>query len=191
MCTKCHFSREEQFCCLQFRWYFILTDFTAVVLKIWEILQRIRELLENWWNVSQSTFLHEIVTAARDDFAVRIIIIFIVFDTSKLTTRAEHSSRWAKIRAKCAFKTVIFPSLPRSLTLLFFDTEDVPGNDRTSLISWLLCSGFMTILLNSEATPTISPSFEESHVVWKSQKRSHSTFRAKRSTFTFWVDQSS
>ena len=93
------------------------------------------QLLENWWNVSQSTFLHEIVTAARDDFAVRIIIIFIVFDTSKLTTRAEHSSRWAKIRAKCAFKTVIFPSLPRGLTFLFFDTEDVPGNDRTSLIS--------------------------------------------------------
>ena len=119
MCTKCHFSREEQFCCcLQFRWYFILTDFTAVVLKIWEILQRIRELLENWWNVSQSTFLHEIVTAARDDFAVRIIIIFIVFDTSKLTTRAEHSSRWAEIRAKSAFKT-----------FLFFDTEDVSGND--------------------------------------------------------------
>ena len=28
------------------------------------------------------------------------------------------------------------------------------------------------------------------HGVWKSQKKSHSTLRAKRATFTFWVDQS-
>ena len=29
------------------------------------------------------------------------------------------------------------------------------------------------------------------HGVWKSQKKSHSTWRAKRATFTFWVDKSS
>ena len=29
------------------------------------------------------------------------------------------------------------------------------------------------------------------HSVWKSQKKSHSTLRAKRATFTFWVDKSS
>ena len=29
-----------------------------------------------------------------------------------------------------------------------------------------------------------------SHSVWKSQKKSHSTLRAKRATFTFWVDKS-
>ena len=28
------------------------------------------------------------------------------------------------------------------------------------------------------------------HNVWKSQKKSHSTLRAKRATFTFWVDKS-
>ena len=28
------------------------------------------------------------------------------------------------------------------------------------------------------------------HGVWKSQKKSHSTMRAKRATFTFWVDKS-
>ena len=28
------------------------------------------------------------------------------------------------------------------------------------------------------------------HVVWKSQKKSHSTLRSKRATFTFWVDKS-
>ena len=28
------------------------------------------------------------------------------------------------------------------------------------------------------------------HYVWKSQKKSHSTLRAKRATFTFWVDKS-
>ena len=28
------------------------------------------------------------------------------------------------------------------------------------------------------------------HSVWKSPKKSHSTLRAKRATFTFWVDQS-
>ena len=29
------------------------------------------------------------------------------------------------------------------------------------------------------------------HSVWKSLKKSHSTLRAKRATFTFWVDKSS
>ena len=29
-----------------------------------------------------------------------------------------------------------------------------------------------------------------SHGVWKSQKKSHSTLRAKRATFTFWMDES-
>ena len=29
------------------------------------------------------------------------------------------------------------------------------------------------------------------HGVWKSQKKSHSTLRAKRATFTFWVDKCS
>ena len=29
------------------------------------------------------------------------------------------------------------------------------------------------------------------HGVWKSQKKSHSTLRAKRATFTFWEDKSS
>ena len=29
------------------------------------------------------------------------------------------------------------------------------------------------------------------HSVWKSHKKSHSTLRAKRATFTFWVDKSS
>ena len=28
------------------------------------------------------------------------------------------------------------------------------------------------------------------HGVWKAQKKSHSTLRAKRATFTFWVDKS-
>ena len=28
------------------------------------------------------------------------------------------------------------------------------------------------------------------HSVWKSRKKSHSTLRAKRATFTFWLDQS-
>ena len=30
----------------------------------------------------------------------------------------------------------------------------------------------------------------KTHGVWKSQKKSHSTLRAKRATFTFWVDKS-
>ena len=32
---------------------------------------------------------------------------------------------------------------------------------------------------------------KELHSVWKSPKKSHSTLRAKRATFTFWVDKSS
>ena len=39
----------------------------------------------------------------------------------------------------------------------------------------------------------LQPSFHNQvakHGVWKSQKKSHSTLRAKRATFTFWVDKS-
>ena len=32
---------------------------------------------------------------------------------------------------------------------------------------------------------------QQQQSVWKSQKKSHSTLRAKRATFTFWVDKSS
>ena len=32
--------------------------------------------------------------------------------------------------------------------------------------------------------------FHSMHSVWKSQKKSHSSLRAKRATFTFWVDKS-
>ena len=32
--------------------------------------------------------------------------------------------------------------------------------------------------------------WSQKHSVWKSQKKSHSTLRAKRATFTFWVDKS-
>ena len=35
-----------------------------------------------------------------------------------------------------------------------------------------------------------SMGFARAHSVWKSQKKSHSTLRAKRATFTFWVDKS-
>ena len=34
------------------------------------------------------------------------------------------------------------------------------------------------------------PGTNKVHSVWKSQKKSHSTLRAKRATFTFWVDKS-
>ena len=37
----------------------------------------------------------------------------------------------------------------------------------------------------------ISSFFGMQHGVWKSQKKYHSTLRAKRATFTFWVDKSS
>ena len=30
----------------------------------------------------------------------------------------------------------------------------------------------------------------QERIVWKSQKKSHSTLRAKRAMFTFWVDKS-
>ena len=36
----------------------------------------------------------------------------------------------------------------------------------------------------------VSCFLEKNHGVWKSQKMSHSTLRAKRATFTFWVDKS-
>ena len=37
---------------------------------------------------------------------------------------------------------------------------------------------------------TFSTIFDLFHGVWKSQKKSHSTLRAKRARFTFWVDKS-
>ena len=41
------------------------------------------------------------------------------------------------------------------------------------------------------AVNTIINLFPHWHSVWKSPKKSHSTLRAKRATFTFWVDKSS
>ena len=43
------------------------------------------------------------------------------------------------------------------------------------------------LLKKNDGTP---PNRKE-HSVWKSQKKSHSTLRAKRATFTFWVEKSS
>ena len=41
---------------------------------------------------------------------------------------------------------------------------------------------------NTTTSSCISVIFEASHGVWKSQKKSHYTLRAKRATFTFWMD---
>ena len=60
---------------------------------------------------------------------------------------------------------------------------------------------FIWVLLSMLAAPLIphgtflrksikSEFFVNSHGIWKSQKTSHSTLRAKRATFTFWVDKS-
>ena len=46
---------------------------------------------------------------------------------------------------------------------------------------------FMTLLSFSSNIIFASASC---HGVWKSQKKSHSTLRAKRATYTFWVDKS-
>ena len=45
-------------------------------------------------------------------------------------------------------------------------------------------------LLGSWVMSNIHWAFEVIHSVWKSQKKSHSTLRAERATFTFWVDKS-
>ena len=50
-------------------------------------------------------------------------------------------------------------------------------------------------LQNVTMVGTLLGSFDinkkKSHSVWKSPKKSHATLRAKRATFTFWVDKSS
>ena len=45
-------------------------------------------------------------------------------------------------------------------------------------------------LLSVNASPCLLIGIFSAHGVWKSQKKSHSTLRAKRATFTFWVDKS-
>ena len=57
---------------------------------------------------------------------------------------------------------------PRHLSLMLHWTEH-------KLIFWLGC------MLTSK-------SLSQAHGVWKSQRKSHSTLRAKRATFTFWVN---
>ena len=42
----------------------------------------------------------------------------------------------------------------------------------------------------SITTPMYLERLRNEHGVWKSQKKSHSTLRAKRATFTFWMDKS-
>ena len=42
---------------------------------------------------------------------------------------------------------------------------------------------------NRDISDAVKLDFLIRHGVWKSQKKSHSTLRAKRATFTFWVDK--
>ena len=51
---------------------------------------------------------------------------------------------------------------------------------------------FKSFIQGTTLKPTISLAtlFLRTHGVWKSQKKSHTTLRAKRTMFTFWVDKS-
>ena len=47
------------------------------------------------------------------------------------------------------------------------------------------------VTLKTAKVPQIAGKTVVAHGVWKSQKKSHSTLRAKRAKSTFWVDKSS
>ena len=60
-------------------------------------------------------------------------------------------------------------------------------NKKTFLMQ-LLCSSCSKTFSFSEKSSSNCPTL--THGVWESQKKSPSTLRAKRATFTFWVDKS-
>ena len=54
------------------------------------------------------------------------------------------------------------------------------------------CHTFSTVVSSTNISSVVFFPWELlEHSVWKSQKKSHSTLRAKRAMFTFWVDKSS
>ena len=55
----------------------------------------------------------------------------------------------------------------------------------------LLLSIWVRIIVDIRTKKKKSSFLLRNHGVWKSQEKSHSTLRAKRATFTFWVDKSS
>ena len=52
-------------------------------------------------------------------------------------------------------------------------------------------SRLQKLTIQCHINPSPSPKPPLTHGLWKSQKMSHSTLRAKRATFTFWLDKSS
>ena len=81
---------------------------------------------------------------------------------------------------------------PTNLAAFNWDASELQrtyGSDEEILISINL---FVCLLYFKSSDLNFLQSWNSQlvHGVWKSQKKSHSTLRAKRATFTFWVDKS-
>ena len=65
-------------------------------------------------------------------------------------------------------------------------TKKIQSRSITSAPSFSVGKWIKRMFICKKGTATL-----HTHGVWKSQKKSHSRLRAKRATFTFWVDRSS
>ena len=67
-----------------------------------------------------------------------------------------------------------------------------PFRTTRSFLSHLFSTkrNFAVMMMAFCAQFSFFPPCHKLHGVWKSQKKYHSTLRAKRATFTFWVDES-
>ena len=77
--------------------------------------------------------------------------------------------------------------------------KDAQGGQE-GIKNWIFPLPFFQLLFNIKMvivdqkkkihTSSNSTIWLHNHVVWKSQKKSHSTLRAKQATFTYWVEYS-
>ena len=139
--------------------------------------------MKNSWN-----FVYNQVAKRKTPFISTIFCLQIKFNNLNFGAKIQTWKRsYASLAPpKCCKSETIFERF--SNTVCFVSLYDLSLGRLSSFLS----SSFMKIWSTSTLSRCISWQTHYSclHGVWKPQKKSHSSLRAKRATFTFWVDKS-
>ena len=142
------------------------------LLWVWSnlIISSQSEVIQSWLMLSAIIYeCHDLMTLS-----------FVVpFDSKKMTMRnaKPHKKRFQKLIKNDS--NSFFSNCKQKYLLITFLKDTCPSRYHLTY-RFLLFKYLLYICLK----------IAHSHGVWKSKKKSHSTLRAKRATFTFWVDKS-
>ena len=104
-------------------------------------------------------------------------------------TEVNRHLEYKKKSSSVSFSQIhVGPSFNKSFTTTLNRRKKERKNWTLMRFSTFFCQKLFRI--TKQQSEEKSMGFARAHSVWKSQKKSHSTLRAKRATFTFWVDKS-